>query len=57
MTQMIDAADLRPARLTHLSGLLISGADAKTFLQGQLSADVESLNADRAMLASCYSAE
>lgn len=41
--------------LEHLSALLVSGPDARTFLQGQLSADVEALAPDQLMLASCNS--
>jgi len=40
-----------------LSTLLVSGADARTFLQGQLSADIDALTPARAMLASCNSAQ
>lgn len=41
--------------LEHLSALLVSGPDARTFLQGQLSADVEALAPEQLMLASCNS--
>jgi tRNA-modifying protein YgfZ len=37
--------------------LLVSGADARPFLQGQLSADVDALTPARAMLAACNSAQ
>ena len=40
-----------------LTTLLVSGADARTFLQGQLSADMDALTPARAMLASCNSAQ
>jgi tRNA-modifying protein YgfZ len=42
---------------TSLATLLVSGADTRTFLQGQLSADVAALTPARAMLASCNSAQ
>ena len=41
--------------LEHLSVLLISGPDARNFLQGQLSADMEALTPDHLMLACCNS--
>jgi hypothetical protein len=44
--------------LTSLLGsLLVSGADARTFLQGQLSADIDALSPARPLLASCNSAQ
>jgi len=43
------------AKLPYLGAILVSGPDARTFLQGQLSADVESLDATRARLATCNS--
>jgi tRNA-modifying protein YgfZ len=42
---------------TSLGTLLVSGVDARTFLQGQLSADVDALTPARAMLAACNSAQ
>lgn len=47
----------RPAatRLAGMNCLLVSGADARMFLQGQLSADLDALGPDRAILASCNS--
>jgi hypothetical protein len=42
---------------TPLSTLLVSGADARVFLQGQLSADIDALTPAHAMLASCNSAQ
>jgi folate-binding protein YgfZ len=42
---------------TSLGTLLVSGADARSFLQGQLSADIDALTPARAMLASCNSAQ
>jgi len=46
-----------PIRLRALGTILVGGADARTFLQGQLSADLASLTAERALLASCNSAQ
>src|SRR3974390_2861947 len=43
--------------LDSLSALAIAGGDAVAFLQGQLSNDLQSLNADRTLLASCNSAQ
>lgn len=40
-----------------LGTLMVSGADARTFLQGQLSADIDALTPAHAMLASCNSAQ
>jgi hypothetical protein len=40
-----------------LGTLLVSGADSRPFLQGQLSADVDALTSSRALLASCNSAQ
>jgi folate-binding protein YgfZ len=42
---------------TTLSALRVSGADARPFLQGQLSADIEALGPSQALLASCNSAQ
>ncbi|HEX2494471.1 MAG TPA: hypothetical protein VHK24_11895, partial [Steroidobacter sp.] len=50
-------APLRPARLAHLGAVLASGPDARAFLQGQLSADLDELGSDRVLLASCNSAQ
>jgi tRNA-modifying protein YgfZ len=43
--------------LQHLVPVLFSGADASTFLQGQLSSDLRKLNAEQAQLASLNSAQ
>lgn len=43
--------------LTSLATISITGSDAKTFLQGQLSNDMDLLNAQRTLLASCNSAQ
>jgi folate-binding protein YgfZ len=40
-----------------LGTLLVSGADARSFLQGQLSADIDTLTSTRPMLSSCNSAQ
>jgi tRNA-modifying protein YgfZ len=42
---------------TSLSTLLVSGADARAFLQGQLSADIDALTPAHALLAACNSAQ
>lgn len=39
------------------ASILVSGADARTFLQGQLTCDVDSLAADKPLLASLNSAQ
>jgi tRNA-modifying protein YgfZ len=44
-------------RLDRLSTIVATGPDAKAFLQGQLSFDLDRLSADRAELASCNSAQ
>lgn len=41
--------------LEHLGVLLVSGADARSFLQGQLTADVNLLTPERLLLAACNS--
>ena len=41
----------------NLGTLLISGTDARSFLQGQLSADIDALAPARPLLASCNSAQ
>ena len=53
MNSVITAA----GRLTQLGGILVSGPDARTFLQGQLTCDVAQLTAGRIALASCNSAQ
>ncbi|HET9448327.1 MAG TPA: hypothetical protein VFO35_18810, partial [Steroidobacteraceae bacterium] len=42
---------------TSLSTLLVSGADTRSFLQGQLSAEVNALTPANAVLAACNSAQ
>ena len=44
-------------RLTRFASLLVDGPDARAFLQGQLSADLEQLAATRVQLASCNSVQ
>jgi tRNA-modifying protein YgfZ len=43
--------------MSSLGSLLVSGADARPFLQGQLSADIDALTPAHALLASCNSAQ
>lgn len=57
MKDLIDLDALHPTRLEDLSALLVAGPDARVFLQGQLSADLEQLEGQRALLASCNSAQ
>ncbi|MFC4312161.1 YgfZ/GcvT domain-containing protein [Steroidobacter flavus] len=45
--------DFRP--LTTLAAIMVSGADARAYLQGQLTADLDTLNSNRAQLACCNS--
>jgi folate-binding protein YgfZ len=54
MTELFSAALYR---LDRLSTIVASGPDARAFLQGQLSFDLERLSVDRAELASCNSAQ
>jgi tRNA-modifying protein YgfZ len=42
---------------THLRAIRVSGADTRSFLQGQLSADIDALAPARPLLASCNSAQ
>jgi tRNA-modifying protein YgfZ len=56
MLDMHAGANVRTP-LPYLSAVLIGGADARTFLQGQLSIDVESLARENVVLASCNSAQ
>lgn len=39
----------------HLGSILLSGADARSFLQGQLTADLDTLDPHRVLLAACNS--
>jgi tRNA-modifying protein YgfZ len=47
----------QPARLAQLGTILIAGADARSFLQGQLTADLDMLDRHRALLAACNSSQ
>jgi tRNA-modifying protein YgfZ len=46
-----------PMRRDPFGALLVSGPDARNFLQGQLTADVQRLSADNVLLAACNSAQ
>lgn len=50
---MNDMADV--SHLTALAAIMVSGADARTYLQGQLTADLDQLSSNRAQLACCNS--
>jgi len=55
-----DAGPIHPARLAalpYLGAVLVAGADARGFLQGQLSADIEAPQRGVARLATCNSAQ
>jgi folate-binding protein YgfZ len=43
------------SHLTALAAIMASGADARAYLQGQLTADLDQLNSNRAQLACCNS--
>ncbi|WP_129647171.1 CAF17-like 4Fe-4S cluster assembly/insertion protein YgfZ [Peristeroidobacter agariperforans] len=43
------------APLTSLATIMVSGADARAYLQGQLTADLDTLSTNRAQLACCNS--
>jgi folate-binding protein YgfZ len=51
------SADFHAASLRELTPVLITGNDARKFLQGQLSNDVRALTKERALLASCTSGQ
>jgi tRNA-modifying protein YgfZ len=42
-------------QLTRLAAIMVSGADARAYLQGQLTADLDTLDANRVQLACCNS--
>ena len=46
-----------PQRLNQLATICVTGADGRTFLQGQLSFDIDRLTPQRAELACCNSAQ
>lgn len=50
-------AGARPTRLPDLAVLGVAGADARAFLQGQLSANLDDLTREHVLLASCNSAQ
>lgn len=52
---MSELLPFSPAALPRFGSILVSGADARDFLQGQLSFDLQRLGRDRAELASCSS--
>lgn len=50
------APPVRPAvQLTRLGAIIVSGTDARAYLQGQLTADLDTLNPNRVQLACCNS--
>lgn len=51
----IAAAPPVPTRLTSLGIVMVSGAQAREYLQGQVTADLQQLHADRVRLACCNS--
>ncbi|HEY0943040.1 MAG TPA: hypothetical protein VGE08_23340 [Steroidobacter sp.] len=42
-------------QLTRLAAIMVSGADARSYLQGQLTADLDALDSNRVQLACCNS--
>jgi tRNA-modifying protein YgfZ len=50
------AITLAASAIKSLTPIVISGSDARTFLQGQLSNDLQKLTPQRALLAGCHSA-
>lgn len=50
-------SDEYPIQLAQLRVILVSGADAKQFLQGQLTADLDALSRSNVLLAACNSAQ
>lgn len=57
MSDSIGENTARPMRSSQLQAILASGADARSFLQGQLSADMNTLTPDGVLLASCNSSQ
>lgn len=49
------SAGLDPSPLTRLATIMVSGPDARAFLQGQLTADLDTLSSNRVQLACCNS--
>lgn len=56
-TKTLPAMPSPSAALQGLTAISIAGADARTFLQGQLCSDLRKLNAERALLTACNSAQ
>lgn len=54
---MTDLSTARLHRLEHLAAITVTGPQAKAFLQGQLSFDLDHLTRERMELASCSSAQ
>ena len=54
---MNHSADFSPVRLQRFGSIAVTGADARDFLQGQLSFDMSRLTPQRAELASCNSSQ
>lgn len=54
---MKDSTTAAATRLEQLGVICVTGADARSYLQGQLSLDMERLHAQRVELASCNSAQ
>jgi len=60
MSSMTAAAPPVPTaltRLTHLGVILVTGPQAREYLQGQVTADLERFNSDQVQLACCNSAQ
>lgn len=49
------SAGLDASPLTRFATIMVSGADARAYLQGQLTADLDTLGSDRVQLACCNS--
>jgi folate-binding protein YgfZ len=49
------SAGLEVSPLTRLATIMVSGADARAYLQGQLTADLDTLSSNRVQLACCNS--
>lgn len=53
----VEVLEARAVPLMSLSTITVSGADARTFLQGQLSNDLRKLRHEHALLATCNSSQ
>ena len=51
------APPVAAARLTQLGAIMVTGADARVYLQGQVTADLDQLSPSRVQLACCNSAQ